>query len=83
MFQGLSLIHIYCSILDVNLDNANYEGSSITYKGGKKLRGYKIGVLRGITPNGGVIEEVCMSTAKKHDLDMSKEMILNTKYRCV
>ena len=76
-----SNVHILdCSVLDVNLDNANYEGSSITYKGGKKLRGYKIGALRGVTSNGGVIEEICMSTAKKHDFDMSKEMILNTKY---
>ena len=76
-----SNVHILdCSVLDVNLDNANYEGSSITYKGGKKLRGYKISALRGVTSNGGVIEEICMSTAKKHDLDMSKEMILNTKY---
>lgn len=76
-----SNIHILdCSILDVNLDNSNYEGSSVTYKGGKKLRGYKIGLLRGVTPNGGVTEEICMSTAKTHDLDMSKEMIINTKY---
>ena len=74
-------IHILdCSILDVNLDNPNYEGSSITHKGGKKLRGYKVGLLRGVTPNGGVTEEICMSTAKTHDLDMSKEMIINTKY---
>lgn len=76
-----SNIHILdCSVLDVNLDNSNYEGSSVTYKGGKKLRGYKIGLLRGVTPNGGVTEEICMSTAKTHDLDMSKEMIINTKY---
>ena len=74
-------IHILdCSILDVNLDNPNYEGSSITHKGGKKLRGYKVGLLRGVTPNGGVTEEICMSTAKTHDLDMSKEMITNTSY---
>ncbi len=76
-----SNVHILdCSVLDVNLDNSNYEGSSVTYKGGKKLRGYKIGLLRGVTPNGGVTEEICMSTAKTHDLDMSKEMIINTKY---
>lgn len=76
-----SNIHILdCSVLDVNLDNCNYEGSSVTYKGGKKLRGYKVGLLRGVTPNGGVTEEICMSTAKAHDLDMSKEMIINTKY---
>lgn len=74
-------IHIWdCSVLDVNLGNENYEGSTVTIKGGEKLRGYKIGVLRGITPNGGVIEEICMNTAKIHDLDMSKETLLNSNY---
>lgn len=69
-----------CSILDVNLSNENYEGSTITYKGGEKLRGYKIGALRGATPNGGVIEEICISTAKEHDFNMSKDMVLNSAY---
>lgn len=69
-----------CSILDVNLKNENYEGSTTTYKGGEKLRGYKIGMLRGITPNGGVIEEICMSTAKTHDFTMIENMILNSNY---
>lgn len=74
-------IHILdCSILDVNLSNSNYEGSTVTTKGGEKLRGYKIGALRGVTPNGGVIEEICMSTAKTHDFEMSKEMIKNTDF---
>lgn len=76
-----SNIHILdCSVLDVNLENENYEGSSITYKNGKKLRGYKIGTLRGVTPNGGVIEEICMSTAKDHDFKMSKDMVSNSEY---
>lgn len=69
-----------CSILEVNLENENYEGSTTTYKGGKKLRGYKIGLLRGIIPNGGVVEEICMSTAKDHDFQMSKDMVSNSKY---
>lgn len=69
-----------CSVMDVNLKNENYEGSTTTYKGGEKLRGYKIGTLRGITPNGGVIEEICISTAKTHDFNMSEDMILNSKY---
>lgn len=73
-------IHILdCSVLDVNFHNEKYEGSSITSKGGEQLRGYKIGVLRGITNNGGIIEEICMSTAKEHDFIMSKNMILDSK----
>lgn len=74
-------IHVVdCSVLDVNIDNENYEGSSITHKGGKKLRGYKIGMIRGVTNNGGVVEEVCMSTAKDHDVNMIDEMLRNSKY---
>lgn len=76
-----SNIHILdCSILDVNLDNENYEGSTTTYKGGKKLRGYKIGALRGLTPNGGVIEEICMDTASTHDFKMTEKKILKSEY---
>lgn len=76
-----SNIHILdCSVLDVKLNNENYEGSTITHKGGKTLRGYKIGCLRGVTNNGGVIEEICMSTAKDHDFSMSEEMINNSEY---
>ena len=76
-----SNIHILdCSILDVNLNNSNYEGSSITYKGGEKLRGYKIGMLRGVTDNGGVVEEIVMSTASDHDFKMSEDMIKKSKY---
>lgn len=74
-------VHILdCSILDVNLNNSNYEGSSVTHKGGETLRGYKIASLRGVTKNGGVIEEICMSTAKDHDFDMSVNMIKETSY---
>ena len=74
-------IHILdCSILDVNLNNLKYEGSSITHKGGEKLRGYKIGLLRGVTNNGGVVEEIVMSTASDHDFKMSEDMIKESKY---
>lgn len=74
-------IHVLdCTICDVNLNNENYEGSTVTYKGGEKLRGYKLGVLRGFGPNSGFIEEIVMNTAKPHDLKMSKDMILKSEY---
>jgi len=76
-----SNIHILdCSILDVNINNSNYEGSTVTVKGGERLRGYKLGMLRGVTPNGGVIEEIIMDTAKVNDFKMTSEFILNTSY---
>lgn len=74
-------IHILdCSILDVNIDNENYEGSTVTSKGGEHLRGYKIGALRGVLPNSGIIEEITMETAKTSDFKMTEEMILNSSY---
>ena len=74
-------IHIIdCSVLDVNIEKENYEESSITHKGGKKLRGYKIGMIRGVTNNGGVVEEICMSTAKDHDVKMIDDMLRKTEY---
>lgn len=80
-------IHVLdCTICEVNLNNENYEGSTETYrstetyKGGEKLRGYKLGMLRGFGPNSGFIEEIVMNTAKPHDLKMSKNMILDSEY---
>ena len=37
-------------------------------------------MLRGVTPNGGVVEEIVMDTAKTNDFKMTKEFILNTPY---
>ena len=66
-------IHVLdCTICEVNLNNENYEGSTETYKGGEKLRGFG--------PNSGFIEEIVMNTAKPHDLKMSKNMILESEY---
>ena len=74
-------IHVLdCTICEVNLNNENYEGSTETYKGGEKLRGYKLGMLRGFGPNSGFVEEIVMNTAKPHDLKMSKNMILESEY---
>lgn len=76
-----SNIHILDgSVLDVNYDNENYEGSSITFKGGKYLRGYKIGLLRGVTDNGGVVEDVIMGTASTNDEKLVEDWIVESKY---
>lgn len=76
-----SNIHILDgSVLDVNYSNENYEGSSITFKGGKYLRGYKIGLLRGITDNGGVVEDIIMGTASINDAKLVKDWIVKSEY---
>lgn len=75
-------LHILnCTKIEVNINNTNYENSSIALdKNNNKMRGYKVGVLRGCLPIGGVIEELCIDSANVHDLAMTKEMILNSKH---
>lgn len=42
-------IHILdCTKILVNLDNDNYESSSVVKIDGETMRGYKLGVLRGV-----------------------------------
>lgn len=75
-------IHILdCTDIEVNLKNKNYENSTcVTGKKGIRVRGYKCSVLRGITTNGGIIEEMNMSTINVHDQLASSKMILNSKH---
>lgn len=50
-------IHILdCVKQPVNLNNTNYELSSVINYEGKPMRGYKMGVLRCVTEKGGMIE---------------------------
>lgn len=72
-------IHILdCTKVLVNLDNANYENSSVVKIDGKTMRGYKLGVLRGILDDSGIAEEVVFGTLKTHDMEQCREMLQNT-----
>ena len=72
-------IHILdCTKIPVNLKNENYEGSSVVKIDGEVFRGYKLGVLRGITGDTGIIEEITFGTLKTHDLEHCREMLLRT-----
>lgn len=74
-------IHILdCTDLEVNLDNENYEGADVTKnKKGDVSRGYKLGTIRGLYEDTGIIEEICFGGLKTHDLNLTKEMIKNSK----
>ena len=51
-------IHILdCTKVLVNLDNGNYENSSVVKIDGETMRGYKLGVLRGVLDDSGIVEE--------------------------
>lgn len=74
-------IHILdCTELSVNLDNKNYEQSAITTnKYGDIDRGYKLSSLRGIIDDTGIIEEIEFGAMNIHDLELSRNMLKNTK----
>jgi len=73
-------IHILdCTKLEVELSNINYEGSEVINDDGKSKRGYKLSSLRGITGDTGILEEIRFGSIKQHDLELSREMVLNSK----
>ncbi len=73
-------IHILdCTKIAVNLDNENYEKSSVSVdRKGNAMRGYKLSSLRGLYNDTGIIEEIRFGTASAHDLLLSEEMIRTT-----
>ncbi len=82
IFDNLDIqpcIHILdCTKIPVNLSNKNYENSSVVTIDGETTRGYKLGVLRGITDDSGIVEEIIFDTLKIHDLELCREMLKNT-----
>ena len=72
-------IHILdCTKILVDLDNDNYENSSVIKIDGENMRGYKLGVLRGIPDDSGIAEEIVFGTLKTQDMEQCREMLKNT-----
>ena len=71
-----------CSEIPVNLKNDNYEHSSvITGKKGEKIRGYKLGVLRGQLPHGGGYPcQIVFGQLKTHNLNLSKDALISSPW---
>lgn len=42
------------------------------------MRGYKLGVLRGILDDSGIAEEIVFGTLKTHDMEQCREMLRST-----
>ena len=75
----LPSIHILdCTKVLVNLDNDHYENSSVIKIDGENLRGYKLGVLRGILDDSGIVEEIVFGTLKTHDMEQCRQMLRDT-----
>ena len=72
-------IHILdCTELEVELSNKNYEESGVVKIDGETRRGYKLSTLRGLSGDSGIIEEICFGAINTHDLELSRNMILNS-----
>ena len=72
-------IHILdCTKIPVNLQNENYENASVVKIDGTKIRGYKLGVLRGVLDDSGIAEEIILGTLKTHDLELCRQMLKET-----
>ena len=73
-------IHILdCTKIQVNLDNKNYENSEVIKDDGETIRGYKLGTIRGLMDDSGIIEDIVFGSIKPHDLEFCRDMILNSK----
>ena len=72
-------IHILdCTKLKTNLKNENYELSEVVKDQDGVSRGYKMGNIRGITGDIGILEEVILGSIKTHDLELCRDMLLKT-----
>lgn len=69
-------IHILdCVKQPVNINNSNYELSTVINYEGKPMRGYKMGVLRCVTEKGGMIEYLIDDTLSKNDISLVEKEI--------
>jgi Transposase DDE domain len=72
-----------CTDLDVKLENENYEGSGIVRRkkkvNGKEIeevkRGYKLGSLRSLLDDGGIITGIAFGAIQVHDLELCRELL--------
>jgi hypothetical protein len=73
------VIHLLdCTWLEVEIKNANYEESEVTKEDGVSARGYKLGTLRGICGDTGILEEIKIGKIKTHDLALCEDMLKNS-----
>jgi len=69
-------IHILdCTEEEVNLSNSNYEKSGVIKDKDGVRRGYKMGTLRGVFGDRGLIEEMAMGPIERNDLKVCEGML--------
>jgi len=75
-------IHIVdCTKLIVNLDNKNYEGSGVVKNDADEYeRGYKLGSLRSLLDDGGIITAIAFGAIQVHDLELCRDLLMTTPH---
>jgi hypothetical protein len=75
-------LHIMdCTKLVVNYENRNYEGSGVvTNDDDEQERGYKLGSLRSLLDDGGIITSIAFGAIQVHDLTLCKDMLLKSPH---
>jgi hypothetical protein len=75
-------LHILdCTKLVVNYENENYEGSGVvTNDEGEQERGYKLGSLRSLLDDGGIITSIAFGPIQVHDLTLCKDILLKSPH---
>lgn len=81
------IIHIIdCTELEVLLENENYEGSGVVSgkKGNGKeerpRRGYKLGSLRSLLDDGGIITGIAFGAIQVHDLELCRDLLMTSPH---
>jgi Transposase DDE domain len=75
-----------CTDLEVTYENEHYEGSGIVRRKkkvkGKEVdelkRGYKLGSLRTLLDDGGIITAIAFGAINVHDLELCRDLIMTT-----
>jgi hypothetical protein len=75
-------IHILdCTKLMVNFDNEKYEGSGVVENDeGEYERGYKLGSLRSLLDDGGIITSIAFGAIQVHDLELCRDLLMTTPH---
>ena len=75
-------IHILdCTKLLVNFYNTKYQGSGIVENDeGELERGYKLGSLRSLLDDGGIITAIAFGAINVHDLELCRNLLMTTPH---
>ena len=65
----------------MNYENEHYEGSGVvTNDEGEQERGYKLGSLRSLLDDGGIITSIAFGAIQVHDLTLCKDILLKSPH---